>query len=324
MAEDNPFLSFFESVGVGMEAGRQRRSLMERARAGEDVDVPSLGATILSGISRAATPANTRLAQDELKIRAANYALDRKIQQDRYQAQAAADLAKRTADAMEAEAELQDSVIFTDAINSMNQFLVDENLSGLQKFQIPSNISQSTASKILSEKRNLLDGVRAKRLVEMRDMREALAGYLPPDQIPNTYEGMKRALDRATSMETVERVTGISEKLGAGSVTVNVPGGSFTVRKPEPEEVGGFSKKELADRIIETNELISRAQASEDENKQKAINTLLDNFDMLAEQAKAKGWTDIVPGWMPEDKEPTGRVDLQGADLWEKYLGFGQ
>ena len=82
MAEDNPFLKFFESVGIGMEAGRERRSLMERSREGKlepGETVPSLGATILSGISRAATPANTRLAQDELKLRAANYALDRKI-----------------------------------------------------------------------------------------------------------------------------------------------------------------------------------------------------------------------------------------------------
>ena len=315
MAEDNPFLSFFESVGVGMEAGRQRRSLMERSRRGEQVDVPSLGATILSGISRAATPANTRLAQDELKLRAANYALDRKIQQDRYQAQAAAETAKRAAEAREAEAELRDSVVYTEAVNAMNQFLVDENLSGLQKFQIPSNISQSTASKLWAEKRNLLAGERSKRLFEMRDMREALAGYFPPDQIPNTYEGMKRALDGATSMGTVERVTGISEKLGAGSVTVNVPGGSFTVRKPEQEEIEGYSKKELADRIIETNELISRAQGSDTPNPQ-AIDTLRDTFDMLKKQAKDRGWTDIVPGGFPEDDTPPAD---EGTDDWLNF-----
>lgn len=306
-----------------MEAGQRRRSLMERSRRGEQVDVPSLGATILSGISRAATPAATRLAQDQLKLEAANYALDRKIQQDRYQAQAAAETAKRAAEAREAEAELRDSVVYTEAVNAMNQFLVDENLSGLQKFQIPSNISQSTASKILSEKRNLLAGERSKRLFEMRDMREALAGFLPPELIPNTYNGMKRAIEKMTSTETVERVKAAAEESGASSVTFNVPGGSFTVRKPEPEEVEGFSKVQLADRLKDTNELISRAQASDDPNKQVAINTLRDNFDMFAEQAKAKGWTDIVPGGMPED-EPPPRIDLQGADLWEKYLGFGQ
>ena len=35
MAQDNPFLGFFESMGVGMEAGAERRSLMERARQGK-------------------------------------------------------------------------------------------------------------------------------------------------------------------------------------------------------------------------------------------------------------------------------------------------
>jgi hypothetical protein len=35
MAQDNPFLSFFESMGTGMEAGAERRSLMQRAERGQ-------------------------------------------------------------------------------------------------------------------------------------------------------------------------------------------------------------------------------------------------------------------------------------------------
>jgi hypothetical protein len=60
MAEDNPFLSFFESIGTGMEASQQRRTLMERAQRGEDVDVPGRFATVMSAIARASTPASTR------------------------------------------------------------------------------------------------------------------------------------------------------------------------------------------------------------------------------------------------------------------------
>jgi hypothetical protein len=41
MAE-NPLLGLFESIGAGMEAGQRRRTLMQRARQGEAVDVKPL------------------------------------------------------------------------------------------------------------------------------------------------------------------------------------------------------------------------------------------------------------------------------------------
>jgi len=124
MAQDNPFLGFFESMGVGMEAGAERRSLMERARQGKlgpGESVPSLGRTILQGITRAATPASTRLAQDELKLRAADQALDYKIQQDRLAAEKASDLNKKAAEAEKAELQLRDTVLLQDSVESLNR-----------------------------------------------------------------------------------------------------------------------------------------------------------------------------------------------------------
>jgi hypothetical protein len=79
MAEDNPFLSFFESIGTGMEASQQRRTLMERAQRGEDVDVPGRFATVMSAIARASTPASTRQAQDKLKLETAKFALEKSL-----------------------------------------------------------------------------------------------------------------------------------------------------------------------------------------------------------------------------------------------------
>ena len=117
MAEDNPFLGFFESMGVGMEAGAKRRSLMERAQQGKlepGETVPSLGRTILQGITKAATPASTRLAQEELKLRAANQALDYKIQQDRQKALDAKAYYDKSKEAAEAEAEKDNSILFSD------------------------------------------------------------------------------------------------------------------------------------------------------------------------------------------------------------------
>ena len=117
MAQDNPFLGFFESMGVGMEAGAERRSLMERARQGKlkpGESVPSLGRTILQGITRAATPASTRLAQDQLKLQAANQALDYKIQQDRQTALDVKASYEKAKEAAEAEAEKDNSILFSD------------------------------------------------------------------------------------------------------------------------------------------------------------------------------------------------------------------
>jgi len=57
MAEDI-FLNFFQGLGTGMEAGRERRTLMQRAQRGEisPQDVPGRFETMLTAMARAATP----------------------------------------------------------------------------------------------------------------------------------------------------------------------------------------------------------------------------------------------------------------------------
>jgi hypothetical protein len=67
MAQDNPLLGFFESLGTGMEAGRERRTLMQRARRGEisPQDVPGRFETMLTAMAKASTPDSTRLAQEQ-------------------------------------------------------------------------------------------------------------------------------------------------------------------------------------------------------------------------------------------------------------------
>lgn len=174
MAEDNPFLSFFESVGTGMEARQRRRSLMERARAGEDVDVPSLGATILSGISRAATPANTRLAQDELKLRAANYALDRKIQQDRYQAQAAAETAKRAEEAKKSELKLRDTVLLQSTLEPLYSAAERGDISALYRAGTPKFEDPNSYSVFNNTRESLINASSTAEAAKVNDKRSRL------------------------------------------------------------------------------------------------------------------------------------------------------
>ena len=122
MAQDNPFLNLFESIGAGMEAGQRRRNLMERARQGEisPQEVPGLGMTALMGAVRAATPASTRLAQDQLKLQAVNYALQRKTAEDRQAAIDAQNYYKNTVEAKEAEDNLHDAVLLNEKFNLIN------------------------------------------------------------------------------------------------------------------------------------------------------------------------------------------------------------
>jgi hypothetical protein len=325
MAQDNPFLGFFESMGVGMEAGAERRSLMERARQGKlepGESVPSLGRTILQGITRAATPASTRLAQDQLKLQAADQALDYKIQQDRQAALKLKDTYDKTKEAAEAEAELQDSIVYTEAINTMNQLLVNGNLNSLYKFQIPSNISQSTAGKILSAKQDFLTSARGTRLSEMDNMREALSRHVAPDLMPNTYDGMKDLLDRITGVreqeiaeKKAEQVMSKAAETGADSVTINLGGGNqFTYKPIKKEEADGFTQVQLADRLMDANVAVSRAKSS-GEATPESLELLYDNLEMLSALARSKGWSSIIPG--PRDQSPTPTTS---DPTWEEFL----
>ena len=327
MAEDNPFLGFFESMGVGMEAGAERRSLMERARLGKlepGESVPSLGRTILQGITKAATPASTRLAQDELKLRAANQALDYKIQQDRQTALDVKASYEKAKEAAEAKAELQDSLVYAESINKMGQFLVNRDVVGLQRFNIPSDISESTARNILAAKQDLLNGERAKRLFEMKDMREVLAANeIPPDKIPTDYNSLKREMDRITSMEEqeiaekkAEQVMSKAAEAGAESVTINLGGGNqFTYKPVKKEEADGYTQVQLADRLMDANVAVSRAKSSREATPE-YLELLYDNLEMLSALARSKGWSSIIPG--PRDQSPT---PVTSADpLWEDFL----
>lgn len=137
MAQDNPLLGFFEGIGAGMEAGQRRRTLMERARQGEisPQDVPSLGMTALMGAVRAATPASTRLAQDQLQLQMANQMLNYRAAQDRIKAEQAANTAKLTYEAEQADQELQDSILVEADSNKINQLVMKGDIRGLSQFK---------------------------------------------------------------------------------------------------------------------------------------------------------------------------------------------
>ena len=193
MAQDNPFLNLFESIGAGMEAGQRRRNLMERARQGEisPQEVPGLGMTALMGAVRAATPASTRLAQDQLKLQIANQALDEQIFEAKQQAAEAEKIALKTKASKEARAERDNSILFADITSRADEFLATgqfEKMAGLRKeaenLPVAQQVQFNSVVNTLSDTYKADDFIEFKRnkgYLEERLSPEELASLTPPE-----------------------------------------------------------------------------------------------------------------------------------------------
>lgn len=183
MAE-NPLLGFFESIGAGMEAGQRRRTLMQRARQGEAVDVPGLGMTALMGAVRAATPASTRLAQDQLQLQIANQALDQQIFEAKQQAAEAEKITLKTKAKKEAEAERDNSVLFADLLSRAESDL------SVGKFDTLSTIKKEASALPVAQQVQLNSAIgdltRTYDLQKGREYnnnKEILGQYLSPEDV---------------------------------------------------------------------------------------------------------------------------------------------
>ena len=188
MAEDNPFLSFFESMGTGMEAGAERRSLMQRAQRGQlepGEEVPGLGRTILKGITRAATPANTRLAQDQLKLQAANYALQRKTAEDRQAAIDAQNYYKNTLEAKEAELEAKNSMIYTQAVAKDRQLAQSGKWNDFDATIAPEGMGAALTDKYYAQKKLTGEEFDRQNFLELSDNKALLvdSGSYTPESV---------------------------------------------------------------------------------------------------------------------------------------------
>jgi len=204
MAQDNPFLGFFESMGVGMEAGAERRSLMERARQGKlepGESVPSLGRTILQGITRAATPASTRLAQDQLKLQAANYALQRKTAEDRQAAIDAQTYYKNNLEAKEAELEAKNSIIYTQAVARDRQLAQSGNWDAFDATIAPEGMGAVLTDKYYAQKKLTGEEFDRQNFLELSDNKTLLvdSGSYTPESVAQMSPDAVRAAAQTVS-----------------------------------------------------------------------------------------------------------------------------
>jgi hypothetical protein len=328
MAQDNPLLGFFESLGTGMEAGRQRRTLMQRAQRGEisPQDVPGRFETMLTAMARAATPAETRLRQDQLRMQTANYALQNSIREKEYNLKVQNQILDNAELNAKLQQEINDNNGYRTAGEELQSLMNDGDIAAVRSYRAPEGMSLSGQQQIKKLKDDLLAGEQAKRIAEYGDIKaQLMTTYsFTEESVPKDYWTAKQELETLAGMresrltvQKAEETMRMAEEVGAKSVTVQLGGGNqFTFNPTATETAEAYDKNQLANKLIEVNNDLAKAQGAEYRNEQ-AINTIADSLDMLTGLAETKGWTDIVPGYRPPT-QPPGQ-DVQGLDDW---LGF--
>jgi hypothetical protein len=291
MAQDNPFLSFFESIGTGMEASQQRRTLMERAQRGEDVNVPGRFATVMSAIARASTPASTRLEQDRLKMQMANYALQNSIREKEYNLK----YQNQILDNAELNAKLQqdidDNKGYRMAGEDLQSLLNDGDISAVRSYKAPEGMSLSGQQQIKKLKEDLLAGEQAKRIAEYGDIKAQLMKTysFTEESVPKDYWTAKQELETLAGMrESKARLELGAELLAqpqATGVNLTIPnvGQVFLSNKKDDatESFRGMDDDEIQRRYLG---LVEKSKADMEDDERQAVESNLNWLREIAEQ----------------------------------------
>jgi hypothetical protein len=307
MAEDI-FLNFFQGLGTGMEAGRERRTLMQRAQQGKisPQEVPGRFETMLTAMARASTPDSTRLAQDKLKLETAKFALEKSLGERKQASLELKTLADLELANKEAEDEKNDTFLFTVKQNEARKAFLTGGMSEVYKLDIPKFNSADFTKSYTDFLKQLEATDLSNRIDEMEGTQALLLRLkVPEDQIPTNLAAAKDMLDQKLGIREAERKLEAAEKTiemakerRATSVTVQTGGGQFTFNPTPKETADVYTKPELADKIVAVRKNLADAQRYDSGNS-KAIDTITDTLQMLTSLAEAKGWTEIIPGYQP-------------------------
>jgi len=291
MAEDNPFLSFFESIGTGMEASQRRRTLMERAQRGEDVDVPGRFATVMSAIARASTPAETRLRQDQLRMQTANYALQNSIREKEYNLKVQNQILDNAELSAKLEQEINDNNGYRTAGEELQSLMNDGDISAVRSYRAPEGMSLSGQQQVKKLKDDLLNGEQAKRIAEYRDTKaELMATYsFTEETVPKDYWTAKQELETLAGMrESKARLELGAELLAqpqATGVNLTIPnvGQVFLSNKKDDatESFRGMDDDEIQRRYLG---LVEKSKVVTDEEERQAVESNLTWLREIAEQ----------------------------------------
>jgi len=291
MAQDNPFLSFFESIGTGMEASQQRRTLMERAQRGEDVNVPGRFATVMSAIARASTPASTRLEQDRLKMQMANYALQNSIREKEYNLKYQNQILNNAELNAKLQQEIDDNKGYRMAGEDLQSLLNDGDISAVRSYKAPEGMSLSGQQQIKKLKEDLLAGEQAKRIAEYGDIKaQLMTTYsFTEESVPKDYWTAKQELETLAGMrESKARLELGAELLAqpqATGVNLTIPnvGQVFLSNKKDDatESFRGMDDDEIQRRYLG---LVEKSKADMEDDERQAVKSNLNWLREIAEQ----------------------------------------
>jgi len=291
MAQDNPFLSFFESIGTGMEASQQRRTLMERAQRGEDVNVPGRFATVMSAIARASTPASTRLEQDRLKMQMANYALQNSIREKEYNLKYQNQILNNAELNAKLQQEIDDNKGYRMAGEDLQSLLNDGDISAVRSYKAPEGMSLSGQQQIKKLKEDLLAGEQAKRIAEYGDIKaQLMTTYsFTEESVPKDYWTAKQELETLAGMrESKARLELGAELLAqpqATGVNLTIPnvGQVFLSNKKDDatESFRGMDDDEIQRRYLG---LVEKSKADMEDDERQAVESNLNWLREIAEQ----------------------------------------
>jgi hypothetical protein len=282
----------------------------------------------LKGITRAATPASTRLAQDQLKLQAANYALQNSIREKEYKLRQQNQILDEAEYNAKLQQSIDDNLGFRTANEEILRMLDTDDIDGIRAFKAPKGMSLSGQQQIDKLKKDALATKQAQRIDEYRDIKSQLIADFDytEENLPRDFFTAKTTLEKLTGMrETEEKLQAAeatqirAEGLGSDSYTLQTPGGSITVRRVDKEEADNYTRVQLGEEIRSANAAVARAMSTDDESDPRAIAILEDNLETLVNMAKARGFPEIIPGQL-QDSPPPSPSEVTGLGDYDEFL----
>lgn len=292
MAEDI-FLNFFQGLGTGMEAGRERRTLMQRAQRGEisPQDVPGRFETMLTAMARASTPADTRLRQDQLRMQAANYALQNSIREKEYNLKVQNQILDNAELSAKLEQEINDNNGYRTAGEELQSLMNDGDIAAVRSYRAPEGMSLSGQQQVKKLKDELMAGEQAKRIAEYGDIKaQLMATYsFTEESVPKDYWTAKQELETLAGMrESKARLELGAELLAqpqATGVNLTIPnvGQVFLSNKKDDatESFRGMDDDEIQRRYLG---LVEKSKTVTDEEERQAVESNLTWLREIADQ----------------------------------------
>ena len=327
----------------GATAGARRRTMVEQGKqaagAAEDffgggpIDppkAPGMGATFLAGLQLARTLPTTpgqKLQADQLKLQAANYALQNSIREKEYKLRQQNQILDEAEYNAKLQQSIDDNLGFRTANEEILRMLDNDDIDGIRAFKAPKGMSLSGQQQIGKLKKDALATKQAQRELEYRDIKSKLiADYsYTEENLPRDFFTAKTTLEKLTGMrESEEKLQAAeatqirAEELGSDSYTLQTPGGSITVRKVDKEEADNYTRVQLGEEIRAANAAVARAMADDDADP-RAVAILEDNLETLVNMAKARGFPDIIPGQLQDSPPPSPSEDT-GLSDYDEFL----